>query len=85
MKKIVDVLLIASDDQMDASMKPLIKKWSEPPEPIQVLEVIDLCIHGGLASSIVVHTLQILYDMLCKSNNTTHDEVVKLAIWCNEI
>jgi len=84
MKEIIETLLIAPDSQMDASMKSLIAKWSDPPTPIQVLEVLDHCIYGGLASGIVINLLQILYDLACEENNTTHDDVVKQATWRNE-
>lgn len=76
-----DILLAAPDSQLDAAMKPLIEKWSDPPTPIQILEVLDHCINGSLASGFVVHTLQIVYDMSCKEANTTHEEVVKQATW----
>jgi hypothetical protein len=76
-----DILLAAPDSQIDAAMKPLIEKWSDPPTPIQILEVLDHCIHGGLASGFVVHALQIVYDVACKDANTTHEEVVKQATW----
>lgn len=81
MKEFVDLLLQASDGQLDAAMKPLIEKWSDPPTPAQILEVLDHCIHGSLASGFVVHALQIVYDARRKEENTTHEEVVKLAIW----
>jgi hypothetical protein len=81
MNNLKQLLLEAPDSQLDAQMKPLIKKWSDSPAPIEILEVLDLCIHAGLASGVVVNVLQILYDDACKSNNTTHEEVVKLAIW----
>lgn len=79
--ELVEVLLTASDRQLDASMKPLIKKWDDPPTPIQILEVLDYCIHGALASGFMVAALQAIYDSTCKKNNTTHEEVVKYAVW----
>jgi hypothetical protein len=70
-----------SDGQIDAHMHPLIRAWSEPPTAIQVLEVLDACIHGALASGFVVAALQALYDIACKREGTTHEEVVKGASW----
>ena len=79
---IKDILMQASDSQMDASMKPLIQKWSEPePTPLQVLEVLDHCIFGGLASGFVVTALQSIYDTRCKETGTAHEAVEKLAAW----
>ncbi len=74
-------LLSAPESQLDAKMKPLIEKWGEPPTAIQLLEVLDHCIHGALASSLVVKLLQLLYDDTLKAEGTTHEEVVKLATW----
>ena len=80
-QEMIDHLLIAPDNELDASMKPLIAKWSVPTTPIQILEVLDQCVHGSLASGFVVNLLQILYDTSCKHHNTTHEEVLKLATW----
>lgn len=80
-QEIIDQLLQAHDTQLDAQMKPLIQKWSIPPSPIQILEVLDHCIHGALASGFVVKLLQICYANACEDNSTTHEEVVKNATW----
>lgn len=74
-------LLNAPDKELDASMKPLIEKWSNPPKPIELLEVIDKCIFGSLSSGFVLRILQVIYDVECANNNTTHEEVVKGATW----
>lgn len=81
MKEIREYLLKAPDTQLDAAVKPLIEKWDEDPTPLQILEVLDLCIHDALASGFVVSTLQAIYDVQCKKSNTTHEEVEKLASW----
>lgn len=78
------ILLTAPDTQLDASMKSLIEEWSDPPTPIQVLEVLDHCIHGALASGMVVTMLQMMYKETCEKANTSHEEVVKSASWRNE-
>lgn len=84
MKDLIEHLLNAPDEQIDAKMKPLIQKWSDPPTPLQILEVIDHCIHGSLASGVIVMGLQIIYENRLKAENTTHEEVVKLATWRHE-
>lgn len=81
MKELAAYLLQAPDSQLDAQMKPLIEKWSDPPTALQVLEVLDYCIHGALASGFVVTALQAVYDIRCKEESTTHDDVAKLATW----
>src|SRR5579885_3852675 len=80
-KELRDYLLKAPDSQLDAAVKPLIEKWDEEPTPLQILEPLDLCINGSLASGFVVATLQAVYDVQCKKFNTTHEEVVKQATW----
>lgn len=81
MKELIEHLLNAPDSQLDAVMKPLIEKWSDPPTPIQVLEVLDHCINGSLSSGFVVQVLQIMYDIACKASGTTHEDVIKNAAW----
>lgn len=84
MSDLKTALLTAPDSQLDARMKPLLEKWSDPPTAIQVLEVLDHCIHGALGSSLVVKLLQILYDDALKAEGKTHEEVVPLATWRND-
>lgn len=81
MKALVDLLLAASDGQIDASMKPLVEQWSDPPTALQVLEVLDHCIHGALASGFVVATLQVVYDVRCREEGVTHENVAEKATW----
>jgi hypothetical protein len=76
-----EILLQAPDNQLDASMHPLISKWSDPPKAIEILEVLDKCIFGSLASGIIVSFLQIIYNDACKSENISNEDVVKLATW----
>lgn len=82
-EELVDLLLQAPDSQLDASMMPLIKKWSDPPTPLQILEVLDNCIHGSLASGFTIQVLQIIYDTECKATNVSNEDVIKNATWRN--
>lgn len=78
-----EVFLTAPDHQLDARMKALVEKWDEPPTAIQILEVLDHCIHGALASGLVVKLLQIFYYDTLKAEGKTHEDMVKLATWRN--
>lgn len=79
-----EIFLQAPDSQLDASMKPLVEKWSSPAKAIEILEVLDWCIHGSLASGLVVTLLQKLYYAALEAEGTTHAEVEKLAVWRKE-
>jgi hypothetical protein len=76
-----EILLEAPDNQLDASMKPLIEKWSTPPKAIEILEVLDWCIFGALASGLVVTLLQNMYYDALKVEGISHEEMEKLAVW----
>lgn len=77
------LLLSAPESQLDASMLPLIKKWDSPPTSLQLLEVLDHCIHGSLASGSVVAFLQSLYAAALKREHKEHSENVPKATWRN--
>ncbi len=75
------LMMSAPDSQMDASMKPLIEKWSDPPTSLQILEVLDKTIFAALASGFVVTLMQMLYEEALQIEGTTHDANVPLATW----
>lgn len=79
--KLKEILLGCSDRMLDAQLKPMIEKWDVEPTPIQILEVLDHAICSALAADVVITSLQVLYESACKKQNTTHEEVVKLAVW----
>lgn len=76
-----DILLKAPDSQLDASMKPLIEKWSDPPTAIQILEALDWCIHCSLASSFVVASLQAMLSAQMAAESVSHEQLVPQATW----
>jgi len=76
-----EALLKAPDSQLDATMLPYLQRWSDPPKAIEVLEVLDHCIHGALASTLVVKLLQQEYQDALKREALTHDQLVPSATW----
>ena len=80
-----ELLLTASDNQLDASMFPLIEKWSDPFKAIEILEVLDKCIYGSLASDFTISVLQILYDKALAEEGLAHEELIKDAIWRKDL
>ena len=81
MSEIKNVLLRAPSNELDPVVHGLIEKWNEEPTSLQVLEVLDKVIYGSLASTFTVMVLQSLYGKALANENTTHDKVVKLAVW----
>lgn len=79
-----DILLSLSNQSLDASMRPLIEKWDSTPTAIQILSVLDPCVHGALASEFIILTLQILYDEALIREGTTHEQVLVDATWRND-
>ena len=80
-KELVAMLLQLPDHMLDACMKPRIEKWSTPPTALQILEVLDHCIHGALASGMIIALLQLNYKDTCDREGTTHETLVPLATW----
>jgi len=83
MNRLVQLLLNAPDTQLDRSMVELVKRWSDPPKAIEILEVLDKTIYSSLASDMVVTTLRIAYESACKSEGVTHHEMAVRAHWRN--
>ncbi len=79
-----ELLCSMSDSQIDARMHPMIRKWDDPARAIQILEVLDICIHDALASGFVVSALQAMYSAACKREGVEHEQVVKFATWRKE-
>jgi hypothetical protein len=79
------LLLEAPDSQLDASMKPLIAAWGDTPKAIQVLEVVDHCIFGALASEFIMKALTMIYEDRLKEEGITHESLVPLATWRHRV
>lgn len=78
-----ELLLIAPDNALDESMKPLIKKWDGEPKSIQILEVLDKCIYSSLASGFTISVLESMLDNAMMNENITLDDLTPLAVWRN--
>ena len=80
-QEIIAELLKAPDSQLDAKMKPLIEAWDKPPKALQVLEVLDYCVNGSLASTFMMRILEMLLGAAIKREETTYEAVVSQASW----
>ena len=83
-RDIVKLLKEAPSSSLDASMQPLILKWSDPPKALEVLEVLDAVVHGSLAGGVAHTVLCVLYEEACKAETTTHEAVAVGATWRKE-
>lgn len=76
-----DILLEAPDSQLDSHALPMIQEWNEPPTALQVLKVLDFSVRYAWGSNIVMKLLNFEYRSALTRENTTNEEVVKLATW----
>ena len=81
MPTLKELLSEAPDTQLDPAMVERVRAWDEPPTALQVLEVVDLCIFGSLASGAVVTVLQYELEDAIAREGTTRQELVKHAVW----
>jgi hypothetical protein len=70
-----------SDRTFDPVAKDTVRKWSPEPTALEVLETLDMCIHGSLCSSFEIKVLTMLYDQLLKAEGKTHEQVATDASW----
>lgn len=81
MREVIDGLLKFSDAQLDPAMRVKIMAWDAFPTALQVLEVLDHCVHGALASGFVIKVLEIIFSDALKRQGLLREDVVKLAVW----
>jgi hypothetical protein len=62
-------------------MVELVRSWNDPPKALEVLEVLDLSIHGGLASEFVVQVLQVEFEAALAREAMTQEQIVAYASW----
>lgn len=78
------MLLIAPEEQLDKSMRPLIEKWDDKNiKPIQILEVLDHCIYAALASGFTINLLQTMLDMALVNEGQKLEDILSEATWRN--
>lgn len=84
MKPLHSLLLLAPDDHLDASMIELVKGWSDPPTPLQILEVLDKCTNYALASDLAMNAILALYHEALDEAEMQHEDLLSNAIWRSE-
>lgn len=81
MQAIIANLMKLSDEQIDKAMVEKIRAWPDPVPATSVLEVLDACVDGSLASGFVITVLDVILQDRMMIEGTTIDELVKLATW----
>lgn len=76
-----ELMQCAPVGQLDASMQAIVARWDAEPTALQILELLDACIHYGAGSSFVVKTLQMLLPAALKEEGTTLEALIPLAHW----
>lgn len=84
MQKIVEHLKTAPDSVLDASMQPLISSWSNPPKAIEVLEVLDKCVHSALACTTAIMALEVLFNEALEREGVSEAQIFSQAPWRNQ-
>ena len=80
---LVAFLKAAPHGEIDTFAVDKMKTWGELPSSLEVLEILDMCIYGALASPIAITAIKQLYSYLLESENKTHDDNVPYAHWRN--
>lgn len=80
---VVAFLKAAPHGEIDTIAVDKIKTWCDDVSSLQVLEVLDMCIYGALASPIALTAIDHLYDYLLEIENKTHDDNLPYAHWRN--
>lgn len=70
-----------SDHEIDPKLRGIVSSWGDAPSALEILHVVDDAIFGALASGFVISVLQFQYDIALEREGTTHEEMVKLAVW----
>lgn len=75
--EIVQSLLQLSDRAFDKAAKDMIRTWDSPPKAAQILEVLDMCVHGSLCSGFEIKVLEFLLVHALKEEGRTYNEVAE--------
>lgn len=75
MEDIIEILKTLPNSQLDPQMVELIKKWDNPPQASQVLEVLDKCVFHSFTNGFYIKILDIILEDAFQRENTTFDAV----------
>jgi hypothetical protein len=73
--------LKAPETQIGVHTMATIQEWDDSPTALQILKTIDWAIHGSDCTNFVIMTLEVYLDNAIEAEQTTYEDVVKLATW----
>lgn len=76
-------LLVAPAEVLSPLLLPIVERWNDPPTSIQLLELLDQCVHTGGAAGFVVMALETLMMATMKTEGVTSKDLLPLAVWRN--
>ena len=83
MKNLKDILLSYFTESFNQSLREKIELWENPPKAIQILEILDECIYGALATGSIIIILEASLKNAMNKENTNLEELLKSATWRN--
>ena len=80
---IKQLMLECPSGQLDQCIKDQIEKeWTAEPSALQILKVLDACVHSGQGPMPTI-ALEMMLKHKIKEEGTTYEEVVAKATWRN--
>lgn len=85
-KAFLEHLAIAPEGHMDASMLPKFKALSEKEDrkAVDLLKLLDECVHGSLCSAFCVGVMEIAWQQMLLSEGKTEEQGIAEATWRHE-
>lgn len=84
-KTIRELLLSAPQSQLSKHARALVFRWSEPPKAVEVLEVLDKCVHFAWSSGFVVTMLELELNEAMRREGTTLEALENDAVWRDDL
>lgn len=74
-------LLVAPAGVLSPLLLPIVERWNDPPTSIQLLELLDQCVHTGGAAGFVVTALEAVMLKTMQDEGVTSEDLLPLAVW----
>lgn len=75
--------LSAPAAMLDPALLPIVVRWDDPPTSIQLLELLDHCVHTGGAPRFVIMAIESVMLTTMKAEGVTSEDLLPRAVWRN--